>query len=1453
MEVLFEESYVNFLIFEDVLKKFFKNSFNKKTVKFNFEVVEYIALPQMCYLFGWIEMLLKQQIDVELKFKSSSDSKIYNVIKRYGFFTNLHKYDKKLIISKPYLEKVKPDKKSLKQDTPLVNLSSFDNEKFYDHFLRKLYTKNLSIFAEDNLDEKSIIDRTGTRDIFLKELGKNVFDHSGGAPAIIAVSKKSKEHLQLASNPQAIKNYANETDSDEFIEVVVTDLGDGIPKVIKQVFKQDTEAHRVLNPNSEVSFIEYAFWKDTSSKRERASDRYIEIIESGELVKHFIAPTGLYFVKQLAFENKGFLYCRSGRSIIAWDFSQDNYNKLNASIWRDKKILEGKYENIKGNIFCLILPVKQSLEELSSEKGKKIKKSIVPLSSKYINLNEIVSKHDDETEKVYSIIKEIEKQCRILPQNVAMLIDCPPVELQSRSLFWILIFCMYWSDKNRSIVINDYYQNRTLQLVKKQIRDVIIDYRKVSLLPIQYFSSIDTLSEKISVSYSKKHPQMSIVDENWILDELYKHRKIIVKKILLSSFKEDEQVYLPGPSEGFLLGYFELADVLSNDLLNYLIASLIYYKLNDKKFSAIILTTNILDKIAIYLSYFLSLKINKIFVPKNEASLSKIALTAKKDNGSILIISDVNVTFKTVAYYAELMRNPISIATLIDGKCEKLPSINNLSQYYPIISYNLKLYDTKPPKWPYSEIRLVDPITHKILYERRSTQKTIWEDEIVYSYLQDWTSSKGYVRPGHFCYGFSCYLYFFHMDSIAKDHKQEISLDIIENVKKTVEIAKEQKTKMGERTTDLSDITYIIYPQENIAAEMVCNEISTYLGGEVIYLPRFTNDRAGTSYTQNPYVKDKIKNGILIFFDTAATTTKTIRNILQLAGDLGADLALVYILINRVSDDWPSFVDGIDKFRGCEIQIKSFMKLGLPVHTSSSCTLCKLLETIDNAFLAFIPNNCRIVLNSFADKFKPIHIEDVREWDILEDNKDIIAKQIEFRDSLELTTNMIKLSDKKQLADYFKHAETDKKLREAIMAALSLELEFFLRNQRYKRIFDSTFIAKVEKLGYMSIFNDNESESSICNAIRICSRLNFNMFLQKLSKRKIKVITNDIVETIIVCFFIYHNKTTIEKCSKVSELLHKTVESFNIDNNFSAALAEAAFYFRYQTSQTELKQTDYLTAYNTLLGIYEQLDRSHTEMQSMFSDLEQIVSKEDVIYIVEKVYKGKKGFRSVMLNSIIPAIKKVTSAWPESFNSELIYCQNDLIQDLLDLDTILIRCYNKIIIKNLDNKNWINEKNRIYDILKRLSDNLFNSTDSMLRIKLEDAQCTYESVINECLTELKNKIKKEIIVIRVLGNGVSETSTIPRFHLNDVFSTMLENISKYSKPNTTSIVQVSRKKKQIEISFKSTPKKGFIIEKRTNRGIHRAEVIMARYGAEIEIINPHKKVRDAIVKIKIFS
>lgn len=804
--------------FENILSKYWQSSFKNSSTEILFDLsnVEYIDLPQMCLLFMWIEKLLKYQKKITLLFehhslKRQEPSKILGVIENYGFFSCLSHYDNLHV--KPSLDGRPRYFFGTKfYDSPIIHLTSLGSRERLSAFIEDLDPKSASSSLTVMKRERELLGRTGVRDIFLKELGLNVFDHADGESAVIAVSKKTSQQLSYSSNARPIRALAQRHKATEYIQVVVADFGPGIPVKLRDVFANDKDAHDQLDAASESSLVEYAFWQDVTSKPQRALD---EILEAEEIDEQFISPTGLYFVSNLVRRQKGMLYVRTSKTIWGLDYSSGNKVIVEKSLWKSKNEIKDQLVEISGTLITVFIPLDTTesvsdriLFRLSKDKkGAKVT-NYLPVESLTLEMQK-----SDEKKIAIKIISEIKKLTRRLKSGDALLVDFSNLDLSAKYLFKIILYAMYRQSASKLIAIAGFSPDTELSVVNQEI--IQITKKRSDLLPITFYDDKRKEISIIGCADSTSNVQ-DLFDFNFdvqnLTEALQESRDSVIQKQINATFYPEEKVFLP--SKVYIKGYFELADLLGHPFYSKKLADKIAGIIPERNYIAIVATTGNLSRFASEVATNLKLKPEDIFLAKGEipplsASYS-IQLKLNKDkDGTVLILSDVVVTGSSVTKIAELLPCPVVIATVINAKATNTLEAANIIKFVCIKRYHFEIHNDRPPKWNYEEIRLVDQISHKLIFYGPSKAETLLDSE---SYLKSWIVTDKAVRCGHYHYNDFHVNYFFDTYQICdKDHYQG---EIVERIRRDVEMV----------LAHGSNVTHICYPEGNKAAEkQICS------------------------------------------------------------------------------------------------------------------------------------------------------------------------------------------------------------------------------------------------------------------------------------------------------------------------------------------------------------------------------------------------------------------------------------------------------------------------------------------------------------------------------------------------------------------------------------------------------------------------------------------------------
>lgn len=1437
---------------ENILSKYWEPSFKPSNTEIIFDLshVEYIDLPQMCSFFMWVEMLLKNNKKVLLLFqhrtsKKQESSKIMGVMENYGFLSCLSHYEAFNIepsLREPSIYVLD----SKLHDSPVIHLTSLGTRERLLAFIEDLDPQTASPSLSVAKREREMLNRTGVRDVFLKELGLNVFDHAEGTSAVVAVSKKTNEQLSYSNNPMPVKKFANYRKTADYIQVVVADFGPGIPKKLQDVFAADKEAHDQLDPLSESSLVEYAFWKDVTSKPRRAIDEILDAKEE-EFDEHFIPPTGLYFVENLIRKQRGLLYVRTAQTIWGLDYSSGEKVIIEQASWKSKNIIKWPIVNIPGTMIVVFIPLDTDYTLPRMLFGLAKKKKAAKVIS-YINTESLTleTRKSDEKKIAVMIIEEIKKSTHLLKPNSALLIDFSDLDLSTKYLYKIMLFAMYMQASNKLIVFADISPKAELNLVNQEIIRIAKD--RPQLLPVFYYNSsskaVSIIGDTSASTFNVQDLFDCTLDLQNIESALQTSKDSILQKQIDLRFYSKEKVFLP--SKVYLEGYFELADLLGHPFYSQKIANRIETMLPKRKYIAIIATAGNLNRFATEVAARLKLTADDIFLAKGEttpvSALLPIQLKINQvKDGTVLILSDVIVTGHTVSKIAKLLPCPAVVATVIDARPADTVELSNAIKLVFIKRHFFEIHKERPIKWKYEEIRLVDPISHKLIFYSPSKTETLLDSE---SYLDAWIVADKAMRCGHYHYGDVHVNYFFHTYRICDKYRNEI----VERIRRDVEIV----------LAHGSAVTHICYPEENKAAEGLCLDLQTYIGSKLIFLPRIAEpERTVYSVGRTMPMQDTAK--IIVFIDTAATTCQTMQYAMELASALDAGKLLLYVVINRIAGRWPQAFEHIRDFKGVEVHIKSLVKAELPAYTTKECPLCDRRLLMDSYSNRFLPSRLRLILRETSENLRPRSIKELREErEGIKYEGDSTLQQVRFRDQIERGIKSVTYAEQRNLIDKIDEAYLNRGLAMGIISCLALEGETLLGNGRYEHLLNSEFREALFKLALAVVTDSNQPLQVRNHAIWVACLTSYTLFIESLVKFVEHADNDLIIKELIAATITYSGRSTAQKCCEALEKVLLKIQGDKADANISGitltALSEAVGYYRFRPEKEIDFTKSYADAFRVLTHVLEQPERTHPDIRRVFDTSVKVVEPEDLDNNVKVSYLGENGFFETMKNKILPALQRVIREYPEEVLLDVRYLTDagaeSLVSDLQELDLQLRTSLTRHLNKTLTDTQWRHSRERIKAVAERILINFLSTDRSVLRKLLMRSRCSVEVIIQEAIDQCRSRTREKSITITKNIVSASDVIIIPPQIVSDVLLTILENAIEYGEEKSMVLVKAFSANRGVCIEIESSPIPGHKPEIKEGHGLGRAAAILKRVDSEFLIDEDAYKDR-MIASIKI--
>jgi len=1426
MIIEISNKYVTYGYFESIISKYLNKSLKLKGVEACFRVAacEYLDLPQLCHLYLWINAILLNGNKVCLDFKRSDNSyavNVYNMCVSYGIFTMLASFGD----SFKSFPAVKVQSGGITRDDPIIHLKTFKTLTDFDSFLSTLDLDKTSAGLTSLKRYRTILARTGIRDVILKELGQNVIMHSEGAAAVVAVCSKKIKQLEMVGNPTAVRKYASKSKFEEFIQVIVADFGVGIVEKLKNVYTDDVGMHRTSGVQSDDDIIDYAFWKETTSRPTRSIDEAIDVDDLDDLDVVFEPPTGLFFVKQLVLSRHGFMYVRSGSACYALDCAGKNEEVV--SIEKVGQNKEKGFSPIPGNLIVLYFPVQEGFQSNSSIPASEVSAASGYIS-KYIDGSNIACFTEVEIQKARQLIRDIRYEYKKLSSNMCLAVDFKFNAVTPKYLFQILAVCMYLQEKNKPILIIDACQKTEVSMLHEAINE--IEGRNELLTDIII---VDMDSSTLSVLGGQEVGWQKLPND--ISDRINKSRSLEINKEIDKTFRNNK-VLLPYPSRVYIDGYYEISEFIGK-AINYIkIQKIICEAIKDWKVSFIIATTPLLEKVGTEIADSLNINPDDVVTVKPNAPNVSIAYQAnvKSTDSDVLIISDVIVTGKSISKLAAMLNKPCIIFTIIDGRHDKETHIPNIANVFSMKDVPIKAWVEKPASWRYDQISLVDPVSHKLIKANKSVDEAILKADLS---LNELVTKINAVQSGHYSHQQICYKYFFNITTIRKAYNNEI----IEIIRKDIEEVCEKKISIGHNNAK-GMVTDFCYPQGNKAAEYLTNDLQTYFGGNISFLPRVTTSKGSVYSTPSPALNQI--SDIAIFIDAAATTGNTIRYAMEWASEIGSDLILIYIIINRMPADLSHFLESIDRYRGVEVKIRSLLSQYLPAYNTLECPLCNRFKKIDTMSKRLKLKHCSDIFSRVMKDYIKVPIKVAREVEakLSSHESNVLLSQVSLRSMIEGAVLAPTAISDHEFHEQLDFCSGNKILKHAIIFALEREVEFLTNDEKYKQILNADVLDQIMKLTLAVVFDESECDNVKIKAMWVATAIDHAGFVSKISTSKIVNMSDRQIENMLTIIMVNYENAGIESsCNALESIIGNMYDRSDL---LVGALREANIYLRFIPSYNDAGVGTYIEALDTLWSLFQETGLSHSSIRTKFDDALRIVSTDDIVRCINQYYLGDSGFYNIVKNKLLPAKNRVFSAWPQEMISSSMYIKQQFFDDITDLDIRLMLLYREEMQKTLSDAKFYEDMATIDEISKRLLKHVFSTDESELKQFLVAAKTNINEAANKCIEKLGNSGNlNENHIRNELDHQVVD---IPGQVVTDMFQTILDNAIKYSEGNTDIIMKSTISETFCIIYIESCPMEGRWPSLKEGHGLYRLTEILPKYDGSMHIDNINNNARITI-------
>ncbi|MES9924533.1 MAG: ATP-binding protein [Candidatus Thiodiazotropha endolucinida] len=1387
-KIEFEQKYIYMKHVEKMLLQKWKGSHEKcvHIVLFELKKCEYMDLMQICQLFLWVESLLIIGKVVRIDFGDAVENpnSIVYVIKNYGFFSLLSQYSN--FTTNPEREYLQRAVGGKLEDSPLVHLTIFDEVSKLDKFLDQLGDSE-DVNWNAGAGEKDI--RTSIRDILLREIGYNVFVHSEGSPALLAVSKKSKKQLLIKRNPIPIQAVAQETGASEFIQVVIADLGVGIPKKLSGSFESDSAAALHFEENNQTNIIEYSFWKDTSSRRRKIEEQLLKAEDH-----HPVPPTGLYFVNQFVKQSNGLICVRSGQALWSEQYIEQKVISLEYDMWGVDKL-----EELPGTVINILLPITEKLFPLKKSESPSSLKEL-PIIDSYISWDEGLLGHNDEKQATTVLVSDVRDACAKYKSGQGVLVDLNKRPVHAKRLYQIAMYLIFYQEKDRPIIIinppNGVMWDEVCDEVKSELEGK-------EIIPIAWFG------ENTSGVIGKQGLTVPSYSMRQIMDVIEEIKLKQIRDRVRSVFYPNQKVFLPGPSNYFIKGFYDLADIVEDDKFARQFAAFVVTKIKTDIFAAIIITSSRLRKIARLVAFELSLTEEDVFFLSGTGS--PVALVMKLDSqaeGKFLLLADAVVSGNTIERIAKnltpIRRESVTVAIV---KSQEVSGIISP------VKHNFSVYYSKPNDWSYDDIYPIDSATHTLINEE---YKNDAGREDIYELLTRWSEKDRVVSVGHFSYKQTCYLVFFRTIEIEERYNDEIFEYIRGDLNGL--LRKKPKSKV-----------IFSFPHQNKAARKLCGILNRYVGGIVEEV------QIGKNITKKERRGDsEDKPRIMVFVDMAASTMKTIRYAMEYANLRGCNMLQAYAAINRASHEEFSFIDGIQVFKNIETRLRSWTRINIPAYERNACPACIKMARIKELLNKDIPLSCKRVVKMEAGPLALVPIKEAREKAMLKPVETLpgFGKALYFRHILESSLVDGTMGVTASLKKLLDNLCVDTQGKRELINVLYLEAPHLASGGRFDRAIDNDLRSHLLNICLDLIHSGDNVENVDAKSIWMAADIDFDWLLRKLNTDKWTITDSGCRALLTV--LLYNDES--DRREPVINLLRKlstkieACEYINVYQNTVLAVSELATKYELDPGNEVLETGRYVESVNALKEFLFQRGRSHTQARTAFDAVRQIPVKEDLVRAVKRIREGGEySFHNIVKNRLFPAIALLKRVWPKEMIQSTPYIFNGGVNG--DIERLITEIEIGGAMEEtgkLTPELWIEKSDVIRETSARLLKNLFHVDTSMLNKLLSKCVSDVSAVLDDVKRQLENSSKEKAIDIYIIKDERSALTLIPAEVLNDILLTVLDNAVRYSRESTDIICELSHSNTNLQLEVRSIPKENTRAMIVKGHGLYRTREILVR-------------------------
>jgi len=1362
-------------------------------ITFNLELVERSGIFELGQITIWIKELLKKSIDVFVVLPINDI--FFKFLDQYRFLDLLNS----LNVKTNHNLTSKSDSSFL--TTPFLPIKFYSENEY-----RKLlaYLDSLDNYKKISmgLETSKVMHPSVFRGIVLKELGDNIYRHAKGTLPLILMTKSAKKETDISffdedndDKKSLVSNYfncereyLNYMGWSNIITIVVADKGMGLSNIkLKKAYTKDEIIPNKKNKPTEYDLIKYAFLEHstTSDPKERMGELEDILIHFNEKSgsNNLLPPaTGLFRLYNIVKKYKGYIFIRTGKSILTLDFKESSDQP---KIRTYSKIGKDSLVKFGGTQYKMYFPIidKQIDHEKYKSKKFSFSETNIKIPFHYVSLDKMFPDEcTSMTHQIKNFGETFIQQHKLKNEfhKSGLIVDFNNLfGMDKKAIYFILAYLM------RSQTIN--YIHTIINISQEDLIDLKSFFNKEleGLFPLvcfdrafkRYIIGIDIVHERIYNNLLAKEMNTSecenefvnkykhlFIEENKCLKFIHNRNNIfsiarsnIAKDLSEYILNENNNIYRPNykvllPSKLYSYGFFEIYNLFDNYIIKGKIQQFIIYSILEYQPQLVItITKNISNLLEAFIKEIklldkrIKFKHIRIDNPINMSMSSyfDLGLSINK-NDSILLITDVIGSSTTIKNILSAISesDKIKILTFVNASeiKENHFDLNNLSIHLLwLVKKQLSFYKTLPRAWLIEEVIYLDSDKLRLIKKEKKTGPLFTENIDLFKYCFE----------DHFLSGAKHYTHLFDIPTLLGKYKLQF-IDVISKSIKEIDEA---------FTVNMPHV--IIYPSFNPGLKIMAEELAIK-----ILCPTISLSREELNYYQSNF--KQFNDYTAIILDDAFESGSTLMKLIEYANKINVNNIFIYIIINRGTELPKLFFENINLYNSKNVIVKYLISINIPSFILSDCPQCKRIDRLKEIINTFKKYNM-IALEEYIKitiaKLKVVNVDslDNVKLQYLHATSNMNSYSLSLRHQIEESKNNI-LTRMKLLRSIFEQPSDHIKTMEFFRQLYLDDLYDIIFMKYDTDIFEKEVEASITKYCEKVLNEMNKiSDDEFISIIEIISRIN-PLFL----KDKMLMIMRENLSNPKRLFIILINIVSQPNLFKYSKEIRKDIEQlFKLSkSNYELLNEYIRFLNDYSDTEKVLSNTFYY--YEELVTVYHKLNDMKQRNMVDEQGLEELLTLwNSAEHTILNIVRNLRGLLTIdiedlnthkkikrLINKIVSLIEMITSTQhlDNSKKSQIVVdAINQIYYTLIDHEEISLKHIRKDLSPDLlEVINYqkqlhlqqLNEKNINYKIIEQPTTNfnVFCDKESLMII----LKNIFDNIINH--SEARNLfvvIKKE--------------------------------------------------------------------------------------------------------------